>query len=81
MKSINLAYYAVALFLPILIFTVFTDNTNEKHPVAVFLVCIVLFGGAGLLASQGVTPKNKVTWLAASVAAGIAEACLLAFAF
>ena len=80
MKSpINLLWYAIAMFFPIIYFTVLTNNTNETKPVFVFVMCAVLFAIAGFLSS--VNNKNRLPWIGWSVVVGIAEACLLAFAF
>lgn len=81
MKPISLLYYAVALFFPIILFTVILNNYNEGHPVPVFLLCIFLTAIAGLLSSAGFPSKNKLTWVLGSVALGLVEAALLAFAF
>jgi hypothetical protein len=71
--------FAVALFGPIIYFTAITDNTNETKPVLVFVVCIVLFAIAGFVSS---TPgPDRLKWIGWSVVVGVAEACLLAFAF
>lgn len=80
MKITNLIGYAVALFLPIIWFTVLADNTNETHPIQPFILCPILFAGAGVIASKGFVFKARAKWLAASILAGLAEAALLVFA-
>lgn len=85
MKPINLLYYALALFAPIFIFTVFTNNTNETHPVYVWLLCPLLYAAAGLLSSMGkLVVENKITyrfkWIGWSVVIGLAEAAILIYA-
>lgn len=77
MKKISLLYYAVALFAPIIYFTVLTNNTNETNPLAVWTVCPVLFAIAGYLSSQGFVMKARYKWIIASVIAGLVEAFLL----
>lgn len=79
MKITNLIGYAVALFLPIIWFTVLTDNTNETHPIQPFILCPILFAGAGVIASKGFVFKARAKWIAASLLAGIAEALGLVF--
>lgn len=82
MKPINLLYFAVALFAPILVFTVFTENTNETHPLNVWVLCPVLFAIAGALSSKGkLVVENIVThrlkWIGWSVFVGLVEAFIL----
>lgn len=80
MKPTNLIGYAVALFLPIFWFTVLTSNTNETHPIQPFILCPVLFAGAGVIASKGFMVKARAKWIGVSVLAGLVEAALLVFA-
>lgn len=77
MKATNIIGYIIAMFLPIIWFTVLTDNTNEKHPIQVYVMCIVLFAGAGLLASKGFDAKNRMKWIGLSIAIGVVEAIAL----
>jgi uncharacterized membrane protein YidH (DUF202 family) len=84
MKPIFIAYYAIALFFPVLFFTVFTDNSNERHPGAVWVMCIVLMGAAGYMSSKWALAKgtkrsteNSFKWIGVSVVVGIVEAILL----
>ena len=79
MKPISLAYYAAALFGPILYFCVLTNNTNETHPILVFVVCPILFAIAGWLSSAGFIMKARYKWTAWSVLAGLVEAGMLVF--
>lgn len=85
MKSISVLYYAVALFLPILLFVVITDNTNETHPALVWIICPVLLGFAGYLSSIGqLVVGNVIThrlkWVVWSAIIGLVEAALLIYA-
>jgi VIT1/CCC1 family predicted Fe2+/Mn2+ transporter len=73
MKSSNILYYVLALFLPIILFTVVLNNYNETHPVVTYLVCMFLFLIAGWQ-----TSKN-LAFTAWSVVVGIVEATLLYF--
>lgn len=79
MKMTNLIGYAVALFLPIIWFTVLTDNTNETHPIQPFILCPILFAGAGVIASKGFPFKTRAQWITVSIIAGLAEAAGLVF--
>jgi uncharacterized membrane protein YjjB (DUF3815 family) len=81
MKATNIIGYIVALFLPIIYFTVLTNNSNEKHPVQVFVMCIGLCTLAGLLSSKGLNASSKLGWVLTSIAVGAIEAALLAYAF
>lgn len=81
MKAINVVYYLIALAFPLVLFLVLLDNYNETHPVPVFALCIGLTAIAGLLSSAGFPAKNRTTWVLGSIALGVVEALLLAFAF
>lgn len=77
MKPISLAYYAVALFAPIIYFTVLTPNTNETNPLAVWIACPVLFAIAGYLSCRKFVPKAQFKWIGTSIIAGFIEAGML----
>lgn len=80
MKPISILWYAIALFAPIIYFTVLTNNTNETQHVLAYVVCISLFAGAGWLSSAGFVMKARYKWIGASLLAGLAEALLLIYA-
>lgn len=85
MKSINVLYYATAFFAPIIGFVWIGQNANERNPFLVWVVCILLFAGAGLLSLPGklaVKGKTggKIKWLACSIFVGILEAIGLIYA-
>lgn len=74
MKVTNIASYVIAFFFPIFWFTVFTNNTNELHPVQPYILCSILFAGAGLISSKGFDRKERTKWVCWSVIIGLAEA-------
>lgn len=74
MKATNLIYYAIALFYPIIHFTVLTNNSNERNPLAVWIMCILLGAGAGLFASKGFIWKGRLKWVICSALVGAALA-------
>lgn len=80
MKAISILWYAIALFAPILYFTVLTSNTNETNHPLVYVVCLILFAGAGWLSSAGFPNKTRFKWTGWSVIVGLAEALLLIYA-
>lgn len=77
MKPTNIIYYAVALIFPILFFTVLTNNSNERHPGAVWAMCLILMAGAGYFTSKGFPLKSVLKWVGISLIVGAAEAFLL----
>lgn len=84
MSPLNVVYYFVALVLPIALFTEILGNANETHPVLVFVVCIALMGGAGLLSLPGKLKVDGVTggkikWVGLSAFIGLVEAIMLVF--
>lgn len=78
MKAIFLLYYAIALFVPPVLFTVILNNYNEDHPLAVYALCIVLSAAAGFLSCYG-NSRSKLWWIGWSTVIGIAEASMLYF--
>jgi hypothetical protein len=74
MKPTNIIVYAIAFFLPLVWFLELTGNSNERHPAQPFILCIVLFAGAGIIASKGFVFKARAKWFIASVLVGIVEA-------
>ena len=72
-QGTSIVIWAFAMFLPIIFFTVITDNWNESKPVLPFIVCPILFAGAAWL-----TAKNW-SWVAWGAVAGLAEAAALVF--
>lgn len=76
-RLINLLWYALAMFIPILYYTVITPNTNEGN-FWVFVVVPLLWAIAGILSSSPSADRWK--WIATSVALGLAEAALLYWA-
>lgn len=84
MSPINVIYYFVAFVLPIVLFTELLGNANETHPVLVFIVCIVLMTGAGLLSVPGKLrvagqTGGKIKWVGLSAFIGLVEAFMLVF--
>jgi cell division protein FtsW (lipid II flippase) len=79
MKPIFLLYYAVAAFLPLILFLEVFDNLNERQPLLVFVVTLPLWFVAGVLSSAPGADRWK--WVGWSLLFGVIEACLLAFAF
>jgi len=80
MKPISILWYAIALFAPIIYFTVLTNNTNETQHALVYVVCLALFAVAGWLSSAGFVMKARYKWVFTSLLAGLAEALLLIYA-
>lgn len=74
MKVTNIIAYIIAFFFPPIWFTVLTDNSNELHPAQPYILCSILFAGAGLVAAKGFPSKNRIKWIAISILVGIAEA-------
>jgi len=72
-QGASIVIWAFALFLPIIFFTVITDNLHESKPLLPFIICPLLFAGAAWL-----TAKNW-SWVAWGAVAGLAEAALLVF--
>ena len=81
MKPINLLYYAVALFLPIIIAVGITDNTNETHPIFYWIGIPLLFFIAASLSVRDL-PKTKgpKQWIIWSTIVGVIEAAILILA-
>lgn len=79
MKPIIILWYAIALFTPIIYFTVLTNNTNETNHPLVYVICLVLFAGAGWLSSKGFVIKARYKWTGWSVLMGLAEALMLIY--
>lgn len=72
-------YYAVALFFPIALFTVFLNNYNEDHPFITILFCIGVYAAAGWLSSKGMVIKGRYKWVAWSSFVGLIEGIMLYF--
>ena len=77
MKPINFVYYAIALIFPVVLFVGILHNANERNPIAVYALCIALFGIAGWLSGP---PNGKGTWALWSIFVGAIEATILVFA-
>jgi hypothetical protein len=77
MKPLNVIYYAVAMFFPIIYFTALTNNTNETHPLQVWLMCPALYLIAGFLSIKKVGDWMK--WVGLSFAVGVIEAAMLIY--
>ena len=76
--------YILAMFLPVIYFTVLTDNTNETNPGRVWLVCALLWIAAGMVSVPGkliVDGKigGKIKWVGLSLVFGLIEAAALIF--
>lgn len=79
MKSTNVLFYVFAMFFPILFFVVLTGNSNERYPGAVWILCIMLMGCAGVFSSKGFPWKSRAKWIILSALGGAAEAAGLIY--
>lgn len=79
MKPISILYYAIALFLPLVLFLEVWDNLNEKRPLLVFVIVLPLWLGAALGSSE--PGKDRIKWIGWSLFIGTLEAVGLAFLF
>lgn len=76
-KPINIIYFAIAMILPIVYYTVLTPNTNEGNP-WVFLTVPLLFAAAAYVSVAKGTERIK--WVLWSTLVGAVEAAILYFA-
>jgi len=76
-SPINILFFAIAMILPIVYFTVLTPNTNEGN-LWVFLIVPLLWAGAAWLSVAPGTERIK--WVGLAAALGAVEAALLYFA-
>lgn len=77
--KLSAVYFAVAMLAPIILFVGVLDNANERFPMLVYLLCVILFATAGYLSSCTDKPKTQKQWVAWSIVAGLFEATLLVF--
>lgn len=77
MKPIFILYYAIALFLPLVLFLEVWNNLNERSPFLVFVIVLPLWLGAALLSSR--PGGDRIKWIGWSLFIGVLEAVGLAF--
>lgn len=77
MKSTNIIPYIFAMFLPPILFVWIGQNLNERQPILCWVLCPILYAGAGLIASKGFEWSGRLKWIGTSVFIGLVEAGLL----
>lgn len=81
MKSSSVIYYIIALILPVVLFVGLLENYNERQPIVVWVVTLILFAGAGYLSSKDRDKKSAMQWIGWSVFIGVVESLLLTLAY
>lgn len=79
MKFTNVLWYIVGLLGPVILFIGIIPLGNEKYPLAVWPVCIILMALAGYMTSRGYEKKSQLKWIGWSVFIGVIEAAALVF--
>jgi hypothetical protein len=74
-QAVSIIVWALALFLPILIFILIGNNLNERQPLLPFIVCPLL-----LILAARFTNKLNLSLLAWSAIVGLVYAVILVFA-
>lgn len=77
--AIKILVWAVAFFLPLILFLEVLDNINERKPYLVFLLILPIWAGAAMISSKPGADRKK--WLGWSMLLAVIYSCMLAFFF